>query len=279
MDDTTIRTGFSPRSLRIGVFDSGLGGLSVLRAIHARLPEAALVYVADSGHAPYGERSMDHAMRRSERIAEFLHHQGADALVIACNTATAIAAAALRDRFKGWPIVGVEPGVKPAVAATRNGRIGVMATTVTLESAKFKALLDKHGGSAQFILQPCPGLAAAIESGDLASHPVRELVQRYCEPLRSAGVDTVVLGCTHYPFVAPLIADALPSDVTLIDTAEAVARQTAAVLDSTHHAPGQAVAGPHGSPQLFTTGSSVTIERVARHWLPFDCSVGALQLG
>ncbi|MBK6853660.1 MAG: glutamate racemase [Burkholderiales bacterium] len=223
--------------MRIGIFDSGLGGLSVLRAIGRALdaeaaqgrplPVSQLLYVADSGHAPYGEKSHEAVLARSIVVADFLMGaQGADILVIACNTATAVAAKALRETHPHWPIVGVEPGVKPAAALTRNGRIGVMATERTLASDKFRLLAQAHAAHVELALQPCPGLAAAIEGGDLDAAPLRELIADCCAPLREQGVDTVVLGCTHYPFVAHHIAAELGPDVTLIDTADAVARRT-----------------------------------------------------
>lgn len=268
----------SPRSPLVGVFDSGVGGLSVLKTLHQALPHTDLLYVADSGHAPYGERSDDYITARTHRVASHLLAEGAQLLVIACNTATAVAVASLRARWPELPIVAVEPGIKPAVTLTRNGRIGVMATPATLRSDKFSRLLSAHGTGIAVHLQPCPGLAGQIEHGDPEAPPLLALVDQFSQPLKQAGVDTVVLGCTHYPFVAPLIADTLPSNVMLIDTAEAVARQTAAVLDTAHRAAVGATAPP-APPQLFTTGSTVTIERVARHWLPFDCTIGALQLG
>jgi glutamate racemase len=223
--------------VRIGIFDSGLGGLSVLRAIGRALdaeaaqgrplPVSQLLYVADSGHAPYGEKSREAVLARSEVVADFLMNaQGADILVIACNTATAVAAKALRESHPHWPIVGVEPGVKPAAALTRNGRIGVMATEVTLASDKFRLLAQAHAAHVELALQPCPGLAAAIEGGDLDAAPLRQLIADCCAPLRAQGVDTVVLGCTHYPFVAHHIGAEFGPAVTLIDTADAVARHT-----------------------------------------------------
>jgi glutamate racemase len=260
-------------ALRVGIFDSGVGGLSVLRALQVRLPGASLHYIADSAHAPYGERDDAFIVARSTRLARHLMDEGAQAIVVACNTATAIAVVPLRETFAGVPIVGVEPGVKPAAAASRCGRVGVMATGATLRSARFRDLVQAHAGAAQVHLQACTGLAAAIEAGDLAAPALRELVERHCAPLRAAGVDTVVLGCTHYPFVHALIAQALGEGVQIIDTAEAVARRAAVVCAGLSAAN---VANDHLAPasvSLHTTGDPAHLRYLAAHWLPFACDV------
>ena len=262
-------------SPRIGVFDAGVGGLSVLRALKQTLPAARLLYVADSGFAPYGERSDEYLIERSRRIAGFLRAQGAQMLVIACNTATAAAARALRSEAPGWPIVGVEPGIKPAVAATRNGRIGVLATTSTLASEKFSRLLHEHAQGVQVHAQACPGLAFAIEEGRLDAPELQSLIERYCAPLRGAGVDTVVLGCTHYPFVAPQIQAALGNEVLLIDTAQAVAKRAVSLCESL--AIGEASTdSTDANAALWTTGDAATLRRIASQWLDFACRVQAL---
>ncbi len=208
----------------IGVFDSGVGGLSVLRHIRQALPDDRLVYVADSGHVPYGDKSPEYIGRRSLAISQFLVEQGADAIVIACNTATAAAASLLRSRFS-LPIVGMEPAIKPAVEATQSGVVGVLATVGTLESARFAALLEKYAGSVKIVTQGCPGLVEQIERGDLGGDETRALIKRYTAPLLEAGADTLILGCTHYPFLSPLIAEIAGPAVALVDTGEAVARQ------------------------------------------------------
>jgi glutamate racemase len=208
----------------IGVFDSGVGGLSVLRHIRELLPGEHLIYVADSGHVPYGDKPAAYIEQRAIAISHFLIDQGADAIVIACNTATAVAAASLRSRFE-LPIVGMEPAVKPAVAATRSGVVGVLATVGTLESARFAALLERYAGNVEIITQGCPGLVEQVERGDLAGAETRMLVGRYVSPLLARGADTLILGCTHYPFLAPLIREAVGNDIALVDTGEAVARQ------------------------------------------------------
>jgi len=208
----------------IGVFDSGVGGLSVLRHIRAQLPSVPLLYVADSGHVPYGDKTQDYIRERSLVLTEFLMRQGAAAVVIACNTATAAAAAPLRSRFD-FPIVAMEPAVKPAVCATRTRIVGVLATVGTLESARFAALLEQYAGDVRIITQACPGLVEQVEAGEVTSSATRELVARYARPLVERGADTIVLGCTHYPFLRPLITEVVGPAVQLIDTGEAVARQ------------------------------------------------------
>ena len=208
----------------IGVFDSGVGGLSVLHHIRRTLPDERLIYVADSGHVPYGDKSPEYIEQRSLALTRFLIAQGADAIVIACNTATAAAAATLRSQF-AIPIVGMEPAVKPAAAATKSGVVGVLATTGTLESARFAALLERYGEEVEIVTQGCPGLVEQVERGDLAGPDARALVERYTAPLLARGADTLILGCTHYPFLAPLIRDVVGPDVILIDTGAAVARQ------------------------------------------------------
>lgn len=264
----------TPVADSIGVFDSGLGGLSVLRALHRQLPQAPLRYLADSANAPYGDRSEAFIVERSQRIAQHLVAQGAKLLVVACNTATAAAVASLRERWPALPIVGVEPGLKPAAAATRNGRVGVLATTGTLRSEKFRQLLARQSDAVQITAQPCPGLVDLIERGALDTAELRAMVERCCAPLREAGVDTVVLGCTHYPFVQHLIAAAMGPQVQIIDTADAVARRAAQLWQAsgaahvTDDTAGDAV-------RLETTGDVAALQRVAASWLAFRCEVNA----
>jgi glutamate racemase len=269
----------SPAAVRVGVFDSGVGGLSVLRALRAHLPAAHLIYVADSAYAPYGERADAEIIARTEKISDFLRGQGVQVWVIACNTATAAAVQHLRQMHPEWPIVGVEPGLKPAVHLTRNGRIGVMATTSTLRSAKFQRLMAQHGGDVEVHLQACPGLAHAIEGGNLQSTELHELIERYGAALRARGVDTVVLGCTHYPFVRPQLQASLGAEVQIIDTAEPVARQAVKLVEALI---GAGQIRPDSSHQadtdLWTTGDPVALAAIANAWLDFDCSIHTLDL-
>jgi glutamate racemase len=220
----------------VGVFDSGVGGLSVLRHIHAQLPHEHLLYVADAGYAPYGDKPEALVAQRSLSIAAFLIERGAKALVVACNTATVGAIKALRVQYPDMPIVGVEPGLKPAAAASASGKVGVLATYVTLHGAKFLALREQVSTTTgvEFLLQPCVGLVDQIELGDLGSSEIERLLTRYITPLLEQGADTIVLGCTHYPLVRAtierVIASASTTPVVLVDTGDAVARQLARLL-------------------------------------------------
>lgn len=229
---------FPSRDAPVGIFDSGVGGLSVLRHVRAQLPHEHLIYVADTGFAPYGDKPEDVVAERSLAIARFLVGQGAKALVVACNTATVAAVKLLRARFPEMPIVGVEPGLKPAAAASRNGKVGVLATERTLAGDKFLQLRDQiaEATGAQFLLQPCQGLADQIEFGELDSQETAAMLKRYIAPLLAQGADTLVLGCTHYPLVQAsierVIADEGFDDVALVDTGEAVARQLGRLLEA-----------------------------------------------
>lgn len=240
----------------IGVFDSGVGGLSVLHHIRQVLPNQCLIYVADSAHVPYGGKSPDYIEQRSHTLTRFLIERGADAIVIACNTATAAAATSLRSQFS-IPIVGMEPAVKPAVAATQSGVVGVLATIGTLESARFAALLDKYAGEIEIATQGCPGLVEQVERGELSGARTRELIERYTAPLLARGADTLILGCTHYPFLAPLIREVVGANITLVDTGAAVAHQLQRRIHSElpHRLQGEA------SAQFFTSGD---VEQAAR---------------
>ncbi|WP_322403883.1 glutamate racemase [Massilia luteola] len=220
----------------VGIFDSGLGGLSILRHVRAQLPHEHLFYVADTGFAPYGDKPEHVVAERSLAVARFLVERGAKAIVVACNTATISAVKLMRESFPAMPIVGVEPGLKPAAAITRSGKVGVLATERTLAGAKFLQLRDQitEATGAQFLLQPCRGLVDKIELGD--PEGTLQLLHRYVTPLLDAGADTLVLGCTHYPLVQAAIEEVIAStgarDIALIDTGEAVARQLVRLLDA-----------------------------------------------
>lgn len=208
----------------IGVFDSGVGGLSVLRAIHSELPQEDLLYIADSGHAPYGDRDPEFIQERTECIARQLLDAGAKAIVMACNTATVVAAGKLRS----WcpvPIVAIEPAIKPAAQVTKSGVIAVLATRRTLASPNVARLCAAYGTDVDIRLQACPGLVEQVEKADLESSYTRTLLESYLVPLLAAGADTFVLGCTHYPFLTSLIREITGSHATIIDPATAVAKE------------------------------------------------------
>lgn len=260
----------------IGVFDSGIGGLSILNALRTELPHEDFVYIADAGHAPYGERDDSHVIARSRTITHHLltqHH--IKALVIACNTATAAAIHLLRREHPTLPIVGVEPALKPAVTHSRTRRIGVMATRSTLGSAKFRALIESLASQADFICQPCDGLADAIERGDTTK--VIALCEHYTGAMGQFGtdtgqIDTLVLGCTHYPFASEYLTRMVGPDVRLIDNGEPVARQTRRML--TTLSPSELA----GKCTLLTTGACTTLQNAAQRWLALECAVESLSI-
>lgn len=213
----------------IGVFDSGLGGLSVLREIRALLPHESLLYLADSKYAPYGEKPEKFVEARTLQACEWLIGQGCKALVIACNTATGHAVELLRNRLP-LPIIGVEPGLKPAAAASRSKVVGVLATANTLKSAKFARLLASLDGESRFICEAGLGLVSLIEQGDINGPAVRDRLDAYLTPMLEAGADTLVLGCTHYPFLSDTIRAMVGNQLALVDTGSAIARQLARKL-------------------------------------------------
>jgi len=246
----------------IGVFDSGVGGLSVLRHVRALLPREDLLFVADSGHAPYGDRSPDWIRARSIQLSEWLVSQGAKAIVVACNTATAAATSALRAHL-ALPVIAMEPAVKPATAATRSGVVGVLATTGTLESARFAALLDRFAAGIEVVAQPCPGLVEVIERGELDAPATRALVAGFVNPLLARRVDTIVLGCTHYPFVRDVIAAVAGPGVTIVETGAAVARQVERrLIEASLLTPSVAP----GRDRLFTTGGETAAATARLLW-------------
>jgi glutamate racemase len=235
----------------VGVFDSGVGGLSVGREIARQMPYADLVYLADQAHCPYGARSMDEIRRLAEGIAAFLVDLGADVIVVACNTASAAALHHLRKRFR-VPVVGMEPAVKPAAAHTRSGHIGVIATQVTFQGELFATLLQRFAQGVVVHTQVCPGLVARVEAGRLDDEETVSLLRGYLTPLVEAGIDELVLGCTHYPFLRPAIARVLGPKVAIVDPAPAVARQTCRVLAQARP---MAPRERQGKRTLYTSGS------------------------
>ncbi|MDM0112556.1 glutamate racemase [Variovorax sp. J22R133] len=251
----------------IGVFDSGVGGLSVLNALRIELPQEAFVYFSDAHHAPYGERGDDHVIARTRTIVQELidaHH--IKALVVACNTATAAAIHLVRAEHPDFPVVGVEPALKPAASATRTGHVGVLATRGTLASRKFEVLRDSLQGQARFSLVACDGLAGAIERLDVGE--IQALASKYVRALgtfghRSGEIDTLVLGCTHYPFIAPELQRQAGPEVHLMDTGLPVAQQTRRLLAARD----QLATRSMGSLLLETSGPADALEAAASRWL------------
>ena len=265
----------------IGVFDSGVGGLSVLRALRAELPYERFVYVADSGHAPYGERDDTHVIARSHAVTRYLREQHQiKALVVACNTATAAAIKLLRQDHADMPIVGIEPALKPAVASSKTGVVGVMATRSTLQSEKFQSLLSSLHGQARFVLQACDGLVDAIEREDAIKKEAA--CSNYTGAMGRFGlsegeIDTLVLGCTHYPFVEPELRRAIGNTVLLLEGGAPVARQTRRLLTEK-----QLLAEPEdlddSSPVFFTTGKADMLANAVRRWLHLEAHIRALHI-
>ena len=265
----------------IGVFDSGIGGLSVLQALRAQLPHENFVYLADNAYAPYGERGDGYVTERSRTVTRYLREQhGVKALVIACNTATTATIHLLRADNPQLPIVGVEPAIKPAVALSRTGRIGVIATRGTVSSAKFQALLAPLQSRAEFVVQACDGLAAAIEASVLQPDgqnaiEIRAACARYTSAmgtfgLNSGDMDTLVLGCTHYVFAAPTLRQLLGDAVHFIDIGPPVARQTQRLLEAAR----QLSSTGSAQVQLLSTGSIQGLEAAATRWLGLGAARG-----
>lgn len=256
----------------IGVFDSGVGGLSVLHEIRRALPRENLVYVADSLHAPYGDQPNEFIEGRASAVVRFLLASGVKAVTIACNTASVVAV----EKLRAWspvPIVAIEPAIKPAASATRSGAIGVLATRATLASNNFARLVGLYANSVQVHLQACPGLVEQIERGDLDSEKTRELVQRYVQPLLDQHTDALVLGCTHYPFVTPVIRAIAGDDVAIIDPAPAVARELARRLGAAGMLATRA--GP-GTETFFTSGDPAHSRTVMSRLWGHDIAVQPL---
>ncbi|MFJ2990502.1 glutamate racemase [Collimonas sp. NPDC087041] len=261
----TSNTGNMPMAhiAPIGIFDSGIGGLSVLRHIHQNLPHEDLLYFADSAYAPYGDRSEAEISARSLAVTEFLLQRGVKALVVACNTATTAAIKAIRSAYPDLPVIGIEPGLKPAAAQSHSKIVGVLATKATLLSARLLSLQQQISAASgvHFELQACVGLVDQIEKGELRSPQTAQLLQRYIAPLIAQGADTLVLGCTHYPFVRPLIEEVVSSlttsPVAIIDTGDAVSRQLTRVLSDNAllQSPLQ-----QGNVSAFTTGSQTALK-------------------
>jgi len=267
----------------IGVFDSGLGGLSVLKALRDELPQQDFIYIADSGHAPYGERDAAHVIARSRALTAWLRDQGVQALVVACNTATAAAIDILRTEHPDLPIIGVEPALKPAAALSNTGRIGVMATRGTLGSSRFRSLLASLSSQAEFVLQPCDGLADAIERAAGRPEDAPELIAACAHHTRAMGpfgldtgeIDTLVLGCTHYPFAGEVLRTMIGPGVHLLDTGPPVARQTRLRLPAESST---GIAAGTGQIRLFSTGQPLALQNAVRRWLALDSPAARMVL-
>ncbi len=216
----------------LGIFDSGVGGLSILQALHHLLPEENLLYVADQAHVPYGSRPLAEVRDLAEAITRYLLDEGVKLIVVACNTASAAALHHLRDTFPGVPFVGMEPAVKPAAETTQTGKVGVLATPATFQGELYASLLERFAQDVLVLQDTCAGLVEQIETGQLDSPRTLEILRQALEPMLEQGIDRVVLGCTHYPFVIPQIRNLVGPDIQVINPAPAIARQAARLLDA-----------------------------------------------
>jgi glutamate racemase len=254
----------------VGVFDSGVGGLSILREIRRLLPREDLIYLADTAHCPYGVKPLDEIRGRTLEVSSYLITLGAKVVVVACNSASTAGLDQIREAHPDIPVIGVEPAVKPAHDATRNGKIGVLATSMTLQGAKFSILVEKYGSDIEVYTQPAPGLVELVEAGRVADPEAERLLRQYLDPLLEKGVDTLVLGCTHYPFLGPLIQKIGGPGLIIIDTGAAVAKQTARVLEQ------QRLANPGlkpGSDTFYTSGDPETVTPIVRKLWPTNAGV------
>jgi glutamate racemase len=241
------------RSQMIGVFDSGVGGLSVLKAIRAMMPGEPILYFADQGHVPYGPRPLEEVRAFSEEITRFLLAGGAKLIVVACNTASAAALHYLRKKFPAVPFVGMEPAVKPAAEHTKSGVVGVLATPATFQGALYASVVERFARGVTVLQHTCPGLVGQIEKGALKAPETRSILEAALHPMLEQGIDTVVLGCTHYPFAIPLIQQIVGDHVRVIDPAPAVARQAKRLLD----AGGLRYNGKEKAPVVYYTSGDV----------------------
>lgn len=249
----------------IGIFDSGVGGLSVLREIRRQLPAQDVIYFADQAHVPYGSRPLEQVREYSKTITEFLLDQGAGLIVVACNTASAAALKMLRTQYAPIKFVGMEPAIKPAAEQTKTGSVGILATPATFQGALYASVVERFANGVQILQVTCPGLVAQIESGDLAGPKTRRILENALLPMLAKGVDTIVLGCTHYPFVIPLIQQIAGASVRVIDPAPAVARQTGRMLAeigllSASESSGRSVYFTSGDPERFDQFASAVLQ-------------------
>ncbi len=249
----------------IGIFDSGVGGLSVLRQIRAQLPSYPVIYLADQAHVPYGQRPLEEVRQFSISITRFLLEQGARLIVVACNTASAAALKHLRETFTEIPFVGMEPAVKPAAEQTHSGIVGVLATPATFQGALYASVVERFARGVTILQDTCPGLVSEIEKGNLQGEETRAILTRALHPMLARGADTIVMGCTHYPFVIPLIEEIIHAyaghPVRVIDPAPAVARQVGRVLA----AYGLTSDGENtASPRFLTSGDRRTFKHMLR---------------
>jgi len=243
-------------SAPLGIFDSGIGGLSVLREIRRQLPGERLLFLADQAHVPYGPRPLEEVRGFAEAISAYLISQGAKLIVVACNAASAAALHHLRQVFPQTPIVGMEPAVKPAAEHTHSGVVGVLATPATFQGALYASVLERFARGVIVLQDTCPGLVGQIETGEISSAETRHILEQALHPMLAARIDTIVLGCTHYPFVIPVIQEIAGEAVRVIDPAPAVARQVERVLKA-HNLLNES--DSEGTVRYLTTGDAIRL--------------------
>jgi glutamate racemase len=241
----------------IGIFDSGVGGISVLRAIRMQMPEESIMYFGDQEHVPYGSRSMEQIQNFSEAITRLLLEQGAKIIVVACNTASAAALRYLRGKFPDVQFVGMEPAVKPAAEHTQTGKVGVLATPATFQGALYASGVERFANGVELFQETCPGLVQQIEQGNLDGEETRKILEDALLPMLEKNIDTVVLGCTHYPFVIPLIQQIVGDGVRVIDPAPAVAKQTSRLIEANGM---RNNSGAKGAVMFYTSGDADTLK-------------------
>ncbi|RMG95776.1 MAG: glutamate racemase [Chloroflexi bacterium] len=273
MSDSVGRDGRLQPDLPIGILDSGVGGLSVLRHIHQQLPHENLIYVADQAHVPYGHRPAAEVRAFTGEITRFLLTIGVKLVVVACNTASAAALTWLRETFPQVPFVGMEPAVKPAAHQTRSGKVGVLATAGTFVSQRYATLMERYARDVVLFENPCVGLVEQIEAGAIDTPETEALLRSFLMPMLTAGVDTIVLGCTHYPFALPVIERIVGTAVAIIDPAPAVARQTGRVLQQ-HQA--LTSRQEQGQIHLLTSGNEHKFHKLARQLLNIPIKTGTI---
>jgi len=264
---------FNPAS-PIGIFDSGVGGLSVLRVIREQMPEESVIYFGDQGHIPYGPRSMEQIRNFSEAITNFLLGQDAKIIVVACNTASAAALKYLREKFQDIQFVGMEPAVKPAAEHTQTGKVGVLATPATFQGALYASVVERFANGVELLQNTCPGLVQQIEQGNLEGEETRRILEDALLPMLEKNIDTVVLGCTHYPFVIPLIQRIVGDNVRVIDPAPSVAKQAQRLLEAGGM---QSQSSTRGDVKLYTSGDPASLKSMLLMLLGEDGEVEGVE--
>jgi glutamate racemase len=257
----------------IGIFDSGVGGLSVLMEGLRQYPNENFIYIADQAHVPYGPRSREEVLSYSEGIVRYLLNRGAKLIIVACNTASAVALAALRKIYPDLPFVGMEPAVKPAAEATSSGVVGVLATPATFQGDLYASTVERFARGVKILQDTCPGLVGQIEAGMINDPETREILENALKPMLEEGVDEVVMGCTHYPFVIPIIKEIVGDKIRVIDPAPAVVRQAGRLLDTFDL---RANVDQEGSTHFLTTGDTKKLETLLLSLVDIQAEVGKL---